>query len=34
MTGGAENMSGMPHALYGARFGTKLGTDLVASIEY
>ena len=32
LTGGAENMSMAPHVLYGARFGVRLGLDLVVSI--
>ncbi len=31
MTGGAENMSNAPYALYNSRFGIKLGTDPTVS---
>ena len=31
LTGGAENMSNSPYALYNSRFGIKLGTDPVVS---
>ena len=33
VTGGAENMSNAPYALYDSRFGIKLGTDPVVSME-
>ena len=33
LTGGAENMSNSPYALYNSRFGIKLGTDPVVRIK-
>ena len=33
LTGGAENMSNAPYALYNSRFGIKLGTDPVVRIK-